>query len=224
MKLVQRRRLAAVLGSVGSFLGVLAGTTQIVAGHAIPQWTGDKLDTVPLGGITIVLSLVAGLAARRQQRSDLTVLARAGWALGLIGPGLLCLSTVGRLWYFPALLLVSAGVLTVNSWRSTVAPLLHNWHRVLLSLLGGFEMLMAAGASPVLMVIGGLGGLALIASAWLPTRSSVVVGLAAVGTVPFAVTAWTAVVPVVILLLTAWQTMIIVRTTRSPSPGARISH
>ena len=143
------------------------------------------------------------------------MLARAACGLGLIGPGLLCLSTVGRLWYLPAVLLVVAGALTIHSWRDTASALSENWHRVLLSLLGGFEVLMAAGASPALLVIGGIGGIMLIVAAWLRTaRRNIVIGLVTVGIVPFAALGWTAVVPVLVAVLAAGLTALVVRDAR----------
>ncbi len=172
-----RHRLAMRLGVTGAALGIAAGLVQVVAGHRIPEWTGAKLATTPLGLLTVGLSLLAGLAARRQRDSDLSVLARAACALGLIGPGLVCLSTVGRLWYLPAVLLVVAGGLTIDSWRQTASVLTENWYRVLLSVTGVSQMLMAAGAAPALLVIGGVGGILVIAAAWLRTaQPAVVVG------------------------------------------------
>ena len=117
MNTESRHRLTMRLGVTGAALGIVAGLVQVVAGHRIPEWTGAKLATVQLGLLTVGLSLLAGLAARRQRDTDLSVLARAACALGLIGPGLVCLSTVGRLWYVPAVLLVVAGGLTIDSWR-----------------------------------------------------------------------------------------------------------
>ena len=65
------------------------------------------------------------------------------------------------------MLLVVAGRMTIDSWRDTARAFADDWFRVLLTALGGFEMLMAAGAAPVLMVVGAVGGIALIAAAWL---------------------------------------------------------
>lgn len=208
----RRRRLAGWIGLLGAALGVVAGVIQVVAGYRIPEWTGAKAATLPLGLLTIGLSVVAGLAARRQRRPELSVLARAACAFGLIGPALLCLTTVGRLWYLPAVLLLVAGVLTVDSWRVTASALARDWSRVLLSLLGGAEMLMAAGSSPLVLVIGGLGGIALVVAAWLPTsRPAITAGLVVLGTVPFAVLGWTGVVPILLTLLAAWLIVLVIR-------------
>jgi hypothetical protein len=197
---VRRHRLAAGLGLAGGLIGVAAGVTQATVGDQIPQWSGAKQAPVALGLLTVALSLLAGLAAGRQHRTDLSVGARAACALGLVGPGLLCLSTVGRLWFPPAGLLIAAGALTIDSWRDTVSALAANWWRVLLGALGGCELLMSAGAAPAPMVAGALGGAALIAAAWLnhePRWRSW--ALVAIGTVPFAALTWTSIVP---LLLT----------------------
>lgn len=212
-----RHRVAFRLGLAGSVLGLVAGLIQVFAGSAIPEWTGAKLATVPLGLLTVGLSVLAAMAARRQARSDLSVLGRAACALGLIAPGLLCLSTVGWLWYLPAVLLVVAGVLSVDHWRDTGAALVDRWPRVLLSAIGGCEILMAAGSSPLLLVVGAAGGIALLVAAWLPTRSwTLVAGLAALGTVPFAALGWTAGVPVLAALLGVLLTLLVVREIRKP--------
>jgi len=152
----------------------------------------------------VVLSILAGLAALRQRRADLSVMSRAACALGLIGPGLLCLSTVGRLWYLPALLMLAAGALTIDSWPRTASALAADWLRVLLSALGAGELLMSAAAPPQLMVIGAFGGVALIAAAWIRNaRHALLWGLVVVGTVPFAASGWTSIVPLV-LAVEAW--------------------
>ncbi len=176
-------------GLAGSTLGVAAGIIQVSVGTQIPQWSGAKSAPVALGLLTIGLSLVAGWAAIAQRRRP-TVEARAACALGMIGPGLLCLSTVGGLWYLPAVLLVVAGVMTVEGWRDTGRAVVENWFRVLLSALGGFEILMAAGASAVPMAVGVVSGLLLMIVPWLRRVSRRVwIGLVVAGTVPFAVLA-----------------------------------
>jgi hypothetical protein len=208
----RRHRWAAVLGLAGGALGVVAGIVQVTVGPRIPEWTGDKAAPVSLGLLTIGLSAVAGFAAVRQRSCGLSVRGRAVCALGLIGPGLLCLSTVGRLWYPSAILLVLAGTMTIDSWRATARALHDDWFRVLLTALGGFEWLMAAGAAPVTMAVGAVGGGALIAAAWLRSAPrGVVVGLLAVGTVPFAAFAWYAVVPLLLVVVVVVVAVPVVR-------------
>jgi hypothetical protein len=196
----RRRRFATGLGLAGGLIGVAAGVTQATVGARIPEWTGAKQAPVALGLLTVALSLAAALAADRQRRTALSIGARAACALGLVGPGLLCLSTVGRLWFLPAALLVTAGVLTIDTWHDTAVTLAAHWGRILLGALGGCQLLTSAGAAPAPMVAGALGGATLVAAASLhhvarwKTLAWVVIG-----TVPFAALAWTSIVP---LLLT----------------------
>jgi hypothetical protein len=212
----RRHRLVAVLGLTGAALGIVAGAVQATVGPRIPEWTGAKASPVALGLLTIGLSALAGFVAVRQGDGGLSVRARIACALGLIGPGLLCLSTVGRLWYPSAVLLLVAGTLTIDSWRDSARSVADDWFRVLLTALGGFEILMAAGAAPVLMVVGAVGGIALISAAWLrPAPRRVLVGLVVVGTVPFAVLAWTAAVP---LLLAATAFAVAIPVVRQGFP------
>jgi hypothetical protein len=116
-----------------------------------------------------------------------------------VGPGLLCLTTVGRLWYLPAVLLLPAGALTIDSLRDTAAAIAADWWRVLLSALGGCQLLMSAGAAPAPMLAGALGGASLIATAWMDQRRRWRLwALISIGTIPFAVLAWTSIVPALI--------------------------
>ena len=201
---VRQAQLTVRLGITGSLLGIMAGLTQATVGARIPEWTGAKQAPLALGLLTVALSILAGLATLRQRRADLSVASRAACALGLIGPGLLCLSTVGRLWYLPAVLMLAAGTLTIESWRLTATVLTANWLRVLLSVLGAGELLMSAAAPPALMVIGGISGVALIAAAWIrSTRRAPFWGLVVLGTVPFAAFGWTSIVPL-LLTVEAW--------------------
>ncbi|MGW6197991.1 hypothetical protein ACWF0M_17740 [Kribbella sp. NPDC055110] len=196
---MKRRRLATRLGLSGAALGIAAGLIQTVAGHGIPEWTGNKLATGALGLLTVGLSALAGLAALRQRDPGLSVLSRALCAVSLIGPGLLCLTTVGRLWYGPALLLTTAGLLTVEHWRATVVALWDDWAQVLLTALAVCELLMVASGPGLLMVAGALGGVALAVAAWWRSVSRrAAFSLVALGTVPFAALGWTAVVPVLL--------------------------
>jgi hypothetical protein len=182
----------------GSVLGVVVGLVQASWGSQIPDWTGDKREPVALGILTVALALLAGLAAVRQPGTD-GPLGRAACAVGLVGPGLLGLTTAGRLWYLPAVALVAAGLVTVESRQATVAVLGANWWRVLLSVLAVTQLVMAAGAAPVPMAVGAIGGVALLIAAWLRTGArSRTWALVVVGAVPFAVVAWAAVVPVLV--------------------------
>lgn len=200
----RRHRNAAYAGVVGCTLGVLAGVIQAAAGSHIPDWTGAKTAPGALGLLTIALSLLAGLAAVRQRSASRTAGTRAACALALIAPALLCFTTVGPLWYLPGPLLLVAGILSIDSWKETAIVTKRKWFSCLLSALGVCELLMAAGSPPPLMAVGAVGGIALFAAAWLRTpRRSAALGLVALGTVPFAALAWTALVPVLLLLAAA---------------------
>jgi hypothetical protein len=199
-RMLRRRRLAGRLGLAGASIGVVAGLTQATVGDRIPEWTGAKQSPLALGLLTVLLSLVAGFAAARQRHTDLSPGARAGCAFGLVGPALLCLTTVGRLWFLPAVLLLAAGALTIDSRRDTASALAARRWPILLSALGGCELLMSAGAAPAPAVVGALGGAALIAAAWLDQQPGWTWALVVLGTLPFAVLAWTSIVPVLLTL------------------------
>lgn len=195
-----RHHLARRLGVAGGALGVLAGLLQATVGERIPTWTGDKLAPGSLGLLTVALSLVAVLVAVRQARPGLDVAARAGSTAVLLVVALLCFSTVGRLWYLPGVLLLLTAALTLGSVPASAGLVAGNWLRCLLGALGAGELLMAAGARPLTMAVGIGGAAALLAAAWLTPSRRALLGLIALGTVPFAILAWTAVVPVVLLL------------------------
>jgi hypothetical protein len=204
------------LGAAGAVLGVGAGIVQVTVGEQIPQWSGAKSAPVALGLLTIGLSLLAGWAAIAQRRSA-SVPGRAGYGLALLGPGLLCLSTVGGLWYLPALLLVSSGMLTVEHWRATGRSLVEDGFRILVSVLGGCQILMATGGSGYVLLVGAVGGLVVMVAAWFRSLSRpVLIGLLIIGTVPFAVLGWTAVVPVLLTLVAGVVAIPIVIQTGRP--------
>ena len=191
-------RVAARTGTAGAVLLGAAGLVQATLGAVIPDLTGAKLAPVGLGLLTVGLAGVALVAARRF-RTELSPGPRAAWALASAGPGLLCLSTVGVLAWAPAVLLVAAAVLAVadgpgDSARAVAA----HWPQVLLSALGGFQLLMAAAAPPWVMAVGAVSGTALVLVAWLPARPAVRVGLVLLGTVPLAVVGWYALVPLLV--------------------------
>ncbi|GAA4813133.1 hypothetical protein GCM10023200_58630 [Actinomycetospora chlora] len=194
---------AGRLGSAGALLLVAAGVVQVVAGRTVPAWTGDKAFPVPLGLLTVALGGLALLAARRAGRQQQSPAARAVAALGTAGPGLLCLSTVGRLAWIPAVLLVAAALLAVGTeWRGVAAAVAgHRW-RVLLGALGCCQWLVAAAAAPVPTVAAVAGGAALLVAAVLPRpRPAVLAVLVAVGVVPLALVGWAGVVPLVVALV-----------------------
>lgn len=73
--------------------------------------------------------------------------------------------------------------------------------RCLLTFLGACELVMAAGAAPVVLLVGGVGGLALMVAAWLRTApQAVLIFLLVVGVLPFTLLTWTAIVPGLLLV------------------------
>ena len=214
-----RHRAAASLGITGGVIGVVAGTVQALVGARIPEWTGAKQEPGSLGLLTIALSLLAGYAAYRQARPNTTVKARAAHTVLMLIPALLCFSTVGRLWFLPGLMLLAAALFSIDSIRDTSTLFTRNWLRCLLALLGAAELLMAAGAAPVLLAVGAVGGIALIAAATVAKSRTSLVALIVVGTVPFTLLAWTAVIPVLLLVAAA---AIAVPLTRHAMPRAAV--
>ncbi len=101
-------------GLAGVALGVAAGLIQLLAGSAIPEWTGNKLDTTGLGLATIVLSLVAGVGLW-QLRRPLPRWERRVVLLIVLASAGVCFTTVGRLWYIPGPLLIAAAVLAYRA-------------------------------------------------------------------------------------------------------------
>lgn len=199
----RNHRLAARLGGAGAVAGFAAGLVQLTVGSSIPEWTGAKSSPGALGLLTMGLSLLAGLAALRQRDADLTTGRRTAYAAMIFATALLCFTTVGWLWWWlPAPLLFAAGSLTIDNAHNSIHAIRNNWARCLLTVLGGSEILMAAGAAPLLMVVGGLGGVALVTAAWVPATQRVrLLALVLIGTVPFAVLGWTAIAPVLVSLL-----------------------
>ncbi len=189
----RRQQVAAALAVVGGSLGAAAGVTQAAVGSQIPGWTGNKGSPLALGLLTILLSGISlGCAALLRSASPLRPGRRVAAALGLLIPGGLCFSTVGALWYLPGLLLLSAAalVITAGEPHETRASIGANLPRALVSLLGGFELLMAVSAGPVpTIAVGVLSGMALAAAPWAPAPGPRVV-LLLLGTLPFAVVTW----------------------------------
>ena len=220
-RLASRRRAAGLLSLTGAGLGVLAGVLQATIGTTIPSWTGAKQAPVALGLLTIGLSAVAAVAAAALlapigRRSGLRL--AAATAVAVVAG--VCFSTVGRLWLVPGPLLLVGAALSIEDYRAAAADVRRNWLRVLLASGGGFELLMAAGASPLVLVIGGVGGVALIASAGVGRHAARgAAGLMVLGTVPFAAVAWSGIVPVLLLLLVAALAVPVLSPRRHSRPS-----
>lgn len=212
-----RHRLAGRLGVTGAAAGVIAGLTQISLGTRIPSWTGEKLAPVQLGLLTIALSLLAGAAAIRQTRPA-TPGVRALCSLALVVPGLLCFSTVGRLWYFPGPLLLAAVAVSLSNARETAALAVRNYLRWLLGLLGVAEALMASSGPPLLLAVGTAGGVSLAAAAWRGPSQKLFPLLVLAGSVPFTALAWTVVVPGVLAVLAVAMAIVVSHQATHPAP------
>ena len=214
-----RHLLGAQIVFVASILGVLAGLVQATAGSDIADWTGSKASPAALGLLTVALSGLAGGAALTLRRADTRAGGRLAAAAVIAVTGLVCFTTVGRLWLVPGPLLLIGALLTVEHWKEASAMVRRDWLHILIAALGGCELLMAAGASPMAMAVGGAGGIALIVAAWVVRGSRLYgAGLMVLGTVPFAVVAWTALVPVLLLLVTAGLATSVLHAAR---PGTR---
>lgn len=198
-----RLRIGTRLAMTGSLLGMFAGLAQATVGSAIPAWTGAKAAPVPLGLLTIVLSLIAAVSttlAARVKTPGTRLLAMTAMVL----PALICFTTVGRLWVPSGLLILGGAALIAHDPRAMLVTARLGWPRVLIGLLGGCEALLAAGSSPVLMVVGLVGAASLVTGAVIaPRRRRAALGLFAIGTVPFAVLAWTAFAPLLTVILVA---------------------
>ena len=202
-------RTAALAGTIGASLGLAAGLAELTFGPSIRSWVGSKADTTRLGLATLVLAglaLAAALALLRRPRAPAPT--RLALAAGLLIPGVICFTTVGRLWYVPGVLLVGAGIATVvdvRKERSEVATTLgRNWTAVLTVVLGAFYVFLGATALGLAGILGMLGGLLAIAvvaaRGVIPTPVALVLLLAAA--LPFAaLTWWSVATPLIAILL-----------------------
>lgn len=217
----QRLQVAAALGLLGGSLGVVAGAVQASLGTHIPAWTGDKASPVALGSLTIMLSGISVLCAVRLRglRPPSAGL-RVAAAIGMVVPGGLCFSTVGRLWYLPGVLLLLATVFTIASAdiRETWRVIESNWLRGLISALGAFELLMAVTAGQVTTVgVGVGGGLALAAAPWVPLPRLRLV-LLLLGALPFAILTWWSLVTPLVAVLSLAIGLTVLRRPLSTAP------
>jgi hypothetical protein len=196
----RRRRVGAALVGAGSLLGLAAGVVQATVGSRIPAWSGAKAEPVALGALTMALSAVAAAGAVLLRWPRLRGAALIAPAALVILPAVVCFTTVGRLWFVPGPLMLAGIAVGVDEWPAVGLALGRNWSRVLLAVLGCCQLLMAVRARPSVAVLGLAGGVALIAAACIRSRRWTI-ALAAVGTLPFAATAWTALVPLLVLLI-----------------------
>jgi hypothetical protein len=202
-------RITARLAVAGAALGLAAGAIELALGPDIRAWVGNKADTTRLGLATLLLSAIALACAltlrRTPHRPPATALALAA---GLLLPGLICFTTVGRLWWVPGPLLVLAGTaVAAGTWhdrRQVAAAVGREWPAALTLALAAFYLFLggtALGLAGVLGILGAVGVVALVASrSRVPPRRAT--GLLVLVSVPFALATWWSVVtPVIALLL-----------------------
>jgi hypothetical protein len=204
------QRLIGAIGAAGATLGVVVGLVELTVGPSIRSWVGDKQDTTRLGAATLVLAALALLAALMLRRPSASPPARLAAAIGLLVPGLICFTTIGRLWYLPGAILVAAGAAALADLRKDTktvrATLDRNWATILTAVLALFYVFLGATALGLAGVLGIVGGGAVLAELALQKRLSHALGLAilTVATLPFALLTWSSVaVPVIGILLIA---------------------
>ena len=118
----------------------------------------------------------------------------------MLAPGLVCFTTVGRLWYVPGVLLVAAGCLASVGLRGDLRIVAHdierNGTRILAITLAVLYLglgVVALGTSGILGVVGSLVVInLLLLNPRLPTPVGIAIVVAAA--VPFAVATWWSVV------------------------------
>jgi hypothetical protein len=204
-------RLGAYLATMGASLGILAGLAELTLGPHIRSWVGNKQDTTRLGLATITLSAIALLAAVTWlQRREPSPGTRLLIVVGLIVPGVICFTTVGRAWYLPGALLV-AGTATAASelrkdTRGVVETISRHWLAALTVVLGAFYIFLGATALGIAGVLGIGGGITILVivalSSRIPTRVASLALVAAA--LPFALlTWWSIVTPLLAILVMA---------------------
>lgn len=206
----------------GALLGVVAGLVELTTGPSIRSWVGDKQDTTRLGITTTLLALIALTAALYLRRALTSPGQRLAIAAGLLVPGLIGFTTVGRLWLVPGPLLVTAGVLVASSLRTEITEVRHvlaeNWGLILTGVLAVEYIALGAtalGRAGALGILGGAAILVLLASpSRIGARGALLCLIAA--TLPFAaLTWWSIATPIIALLLLAIGAPAIYRRART---------
>jgi hypothetical protein len=201
-------RLGAYLAAVGASLGLVAGHVELTLGPQIRSWVGNKQDTTRLGLATIALSAIALLAAVTWlRRKDASPGTRLLIGVGLIVPGGICFTTVGRAWYLPGALLVLAAGMAASGLRRDARVVLEtisrSWLAVLAILIGAFYVFLGATALGLAGLLGAVGGTTIIAlvasSSRIPPRVGPLVLVAAA--LPFAVLTWWSIVTPLLAIL-----------------------
>jgi hypothetical protein len=216
-------RVGACLAALGASLGLVSGVVELALGPHIRSWVGDKQDTTRLGLATIALSAIALAAAVTWlRRRDGSVGTRLLIAVGLLVPGAICFTTVGRAWYLPGgFLVIAAGLASAGfrgEARDVVATISRSWLAVLTVALGAFYIFLGAtalGVAGALGIVGGFVILALVATGrGVPLRLRL--SLLVVAALPFALlTWWSIVTPLLAILVIAVGTPALRRANRA---------
>jgi hypothetical protein len=193
---------------MGASLGIVAGLVELTLGPHLRSWVGSKQDTTRLGLATITLSAIALLAAVTWlQRRETSPGTRLLVVVGLIVPGVICFTTVGRAWYVPGALLVAAAAEAAAELREDAREVVQTISRrlpaALTVVLGAFYVFLGATALGVAGLLGIGGGITIIAIAALPSRipmgvASLVLVAAAL---PVAVLMWWSIVTPLLAIL-----------------------
>jgi hypothetical protein len=202
-------RLGGRLAAVGASAGVIVGVVELALGPHIRTWVGNKQDTTRLGVATITLSAIGLLAAVTWlRRKDDSLGTRLLIVVGLIVPGVICFTTVGRAWYLPGGLLVVAAAIAASELRADAREVLdtigRSWLAALTVVLGAFYIFLGATALGVPGVIGIVGGITILSvvaiSSRIPSgvRSFILVAAA----LPFALLTWWSIVTPLLAIAT----------------------
>lgn len=199
------------VAALGASLGIVAGLAELTLGPHVRSWVGNKQDTTRLGLATIALSAIALLAAVTWlRRKDASTGTRLLIVVGLLVPGAICFTTVGRAWYLPGALLLAAAAMPIadlrEDARGAAETIGRRWLDVLTVVLGAFYVFLGATALGVAGLLGVVGGIMIVAvvatSSRIPSRIAPIVLVAAA--LPFAVlTWWSIVTPLVAILVVA---------------------
>jgi hypothetical protein len=189
------RQGAIRLGLIGATLGAAAGCIELLTGTT--RWTGNKDDPVMLGFATLFLAGIIALTAWDLTTVDLSpgrhVRAPAGFAL----PSMVGLTTAGLAWAPAAVFGLAAGFLALRELqaRQIFRVLSDNVNSILLSVLSLIYLVFGAVASPGKGSLGIIGSLCVTGALVLRSRSRRAAWpLAILGTIPFAVAAFSSVV------------------------------
>jgi hypothetical protein len=201
--------LGGRIAAVGASAGLVAGFAELALGAHIRSWVGNKQDTTRLGVATITLSAIALFAALTWlRRRDASPATRLLIVVGLIVPGVICFTTVGRAWYLPGGLLVVAAAMAASELREDAREVLDTisrwWLAALTVVLGAFFIFLGVTALGVPGVLGIVGGVTILTV--VATSSRVPSGVASfilvAAALPFAVVTWWSIVTPLLAIAT----------------------